>query len=63
MLSKLVTLVVLLGCLSVLGIVGNHDFEEAQRAEHEYCLMVSQGLWGAYDPNIDCTEVLNDFNE
>jgi len=39
---------ILLFVMAVMGIVGNGDLEEAERAETEYCENVDSGAWPDY---------------
>lgn len=44
-------LVILLLFVAVMGIVGNGDLQEAERAETEYCENVDSGAWPDYRGN------------
>jgi len=50
-------LIGLIAALIALGLVGNSDFEDAQKQEREYCSNVKAGNHPAYDKLIKCEEI------
>ncbi len=48
-----------LAYLFVFGLIGSQDLNEEIDQAREYCEMTKSGLWGEYQPWIDCDEILD----
>lgn len=44
-----------IAAVALFGLVGQMDYEDAVTQEARYCSMTEQGLWGEYNPDIDCS--------
>jgi len=40
--------------VSILGFVGQADYQDELKAQAHYCEMVSEGHWPAFNPAINC---------
>jgi hypothetical protein len=48
---KIIAIALFVGCI---GAVGRMDFDDHIAQQEHYCKMVAEGVWPAYNQNINC---------
>lgn len=41
--------------VTLFGLIGSYDYQDAQASAKFYCDMTAEGSWPAYDKAIDCS--------